>query len=367
MSVRVGRDVYKIISEDKYTNIYNIINNLSAVKEERKPDIGGQAVVEGVMMKGPDAIAVSVRKPDGSIARSYQKYVSPAKKHKWMGFPIIRGVVNMVSMLAMGVSILDTSSKLLGVAEEEKPSKFEIWLSKMLGKNIDKVVMGVAVAIALVLSILLFMIIPSFVASLVNRSVNSLLVVNLCSGVVRIAILIGYIWATGLIPDMKRVYMYHGAEHKTVYCNEAGLELTPANARTFSRFHPRCGTSFLLLVMIIAVLLGAISDQLMLIMFDISRLSFPLRLARGIITLPLVAGISYEVLKGLSHSENVIVRALRWPGLQMQRLTTREPDDSMLEIAIDAMKRAIGISPPDGDPVIPTEPIVAPEADPLNP
>jgi uncharacterized protein YqhQ len=141
---------------------------------------------------------------------------------------------------------------------------------------------------------------------------------------------------------MKRVYMYHGAEHKTVYCHEAGIELTPENAKQFSTLHPRCGTSFLLLVMIIAVLLGAVSDQLIHIVFGIERMSFALRLLRSLITLPLVAGVSYEALQALAHSNAALVRALRWPGLQMQRLTTREPDSSMLEIAIDAMQRALG-------------------------
>jgi len=311
-------------------------------KKEKCPDIGGQAVVEGVMMKGPDAIAVSVRRPDGNIARSYQKYVPPSKRHKWMGWPVIRGVVNMVVMLMTGVSILETSAKLLGI-EEEQPSKFEKWLSDRLGKSIDKIVMGVALVLAVGLSLVLFMVLPNLAAALINRTVSSLLVVNLFAGLVRILILIGYIWATGFIPDMRRVFMYHGAEHKTVYCHEAKLELTPDNAKQFSTLHPRCGTSFLLIVMIIAVLLGAISDQLIHIAFGIPRMTFAARLLRSLIILPIVAGVLYEALQGLAHSNNVWVRALRWPGLQMQRLTTREPDESMLEIAIDALQRALGI------------------------
>lgn len=321
------------------------------------PDIGGQAVVEGVMMKSPEAIAVSVRRPDGSIARSYQRYVSPAKRHKWMGWKVIRGVVNMVVMLLTGIQILELSAKLLGIQEEE-PSKFEKWLSKRLGKSVEKIVMGAAIVIAMGLSLLLFMVIPNFIAALINRWVTSLLVVNLCAGVVRILILVGYIWATGLIPDMRRVFQYHGAEHKTVYCHEAGLELTPENAKQFSTLHPRCGTSFLLLVMIIAVLLGAVSDQLIHIVFGIEKMSFALRLLRSLVTLPLVAGLSYEALQGLAHSNAAWVRAIRWPGLQMQLLTTREPDESMLEIAIDAMKRALGESVVE-TPVTEETPIVA--------
>ncbi|GHU71382.1 membrane protein [Clostridia bacterium] len=309
-------------------------------KEQRPPDIGGQAVIEGVMMKSPEAIAISVRKPDGTIARAYQKYVSPSKKHKQLGWPVIRGVVNMVLMLMLGVTTLDTSTKLMGL-ESEEPSKFEKWLSEKLGLGLEKIVMGVAVLLAVGLSLLLFMVIPSGIASLINGLTTNLLVVNLCAGVVRVVILIGYIWATGLIPDMKRVYMYHGAEHKTVHCHEHGLPLTPQNAQQFTTLHPRCGTSFLLLVMVISVLLGAIADQLIFLIFGIARLSFPLRLLRSLITLPLVAGTSYEVLQGLAHSNSALARALRWPGLMMQHLTTREPDTSMLEIAIDAMLRAM--------------------------
>ncbi|MDR0395740.1 MAG: DUF1385 domain-containing protein [Oscillospiraceae bacterium] len=329
-------------------------------KPKRPPDIGGQAVIEGVMMKSPQAIAISVRKPDGSIARAYQTYSPPSKKHKALGWPVIRGVVNMGLMLMLGVKTLDTSAKLIGL-ESEEPSRFEKWISQRLGLGIEKIVMGLAVALAAGMSLLLFMVIPSGAAALINGLTANLLIVNLCAGIVRVAILIGYIWATGLIPDMKRVYMYHGAEHKTVHCHEAGLPLTPDNARRFTTLHPRCGTSFLLLVMIISVLLGAIADQLIFLALGIARLSFPLRLLRSLVMLPLVAGVSYEALQGLAHSNSLLARALRWPGLALQRLTTREPDTSMLEIAIDAMKRAMGEAPEsEPSPVIAVSPVIAP-------
>ena len=257
----------------------------------QRVDIGGQAVLEGVMMKAPDSIAIAVRKPDGSICVKCDPYVSPAKKHKWMGWPVVRGAVNMVNMLVMGMNTLEASSRMLGV-EEEEPTKFEKWLSKTFGKSIDKIVMGVAIVLAVCLSVGLFMVIPSIFATLINKVVKSLLVVNLCSGVVRILILIGYIWACGKIPDMRRTFEYHGAEHKTVYCHEAGLELTPENAKQFSTLHPRCGTSFLLITMIIAILAGAVVDQLLHAIFGVERLTFLARLARSIIILPLIAGIS---------------------------------------------------------------------------
>lgn len=306
----------------------------------KRPDIGGQAVLEGVMMKAPDSIAIAVRKPDGSICVKCDPYVSPAKKHKWMGWPIVRGAVNMVNMLVMGMNTLEASSQMLGI-EEEEPTKFEKWLAKKFGKSVDKIVMGVAIVLAVFLSVGLFMVIPSIAATLINKVVKSLLLVNLCAGAVRILILIGYIWACGQIPDMRRTFEYHGAEHKTVYCHEAGLELTPANAKQFSTLHPRCGTSFLLITMIIALLAGAVVDQLLHMIFGVERLTFIARLARSIVILPLIAGISYETLKGLAHSDNKLVRALRWPGLMLQHLTTREPDEKQLEVAIASMKAAL--------------------------
>lgn len=309
-------------------------------QQERKPDIGGQAVMEGVMMKSPDAIAIAVRRPDGKIVLKRDPYVSPAKKHRWMGWPIFRGMVNMVSMLVMGMNTLEASTQMLGVMDEE-PTKFEKWLSAKLGKSIDKVIMGVAIVMAVALSLLLFMVIPSFVGSLINRFTTSLLVVNLGAGLVRILILIGYIWLAGLLPDMRRTFQYHGAEHKTVYCHENGLPLTPENAQQFSTLHPRCGTSFLLLVMIIAILLGAVSDQILQLIFNFERMTFLARLARSLVLLPLISGISYEALKGLAHNDSKLVRAIRWPGLMLQKLTTRQPDLQQLEVAIAAFNAAL--------------------------
>jgi len=310
------------------------------MEQPKKPVIGGQAVLEGVMMKAPAAIAIAVRKPDGEIALKCDPYASPAEKHKWMGLPVIRGVVNMVSLLSVGMSTLDASTKMLGTFEEE-PSRFEKWLSAKLGKSIDKIVMGVAIVMAVALSLLLFMAIPSLVGSLLNRAVSSLLLVNLMTGLVRIVILIAYIGFAGLIPDMRRTWEYHGAEHKTIYCFENDMPLTPENARKYSTLHPRCGTSFLLLVMIIAVLLGAVADQLLNLVFGIQRLTFLWRFVRGLAILPLIAGISYEALQSLARTENIFVRALRWPGLMLQRLTTREPDLAQLEVAIAAFNAAL--------------------------
>ncbi|MCL1964471.1 MAG: DUF1385 domain-containing protein [Firmicutes bacterium] len=309
-------------------------------EKQKKPVIGGQAVMEGVMMKAPDAIAIAVRKPDGEIVLKRDPYVSPAKKHKWMGRPVIRGVVNMVSMLAMGMTTLEASTKMLGILDEE-PSRFERWLSEKLGKSVDKIIMGVAILMAAGLSVLLFMAIPSLIGSLLNRAVSSLLMVNLATGLVRIVILIAYIGLAGLIPDMRRTFEYHGAEHKTVYCFENGLPLTPENAQRFSTLHPRCGTSFLLLVMIIAVLLGAVTDQLLYLIFGVKQLTFLWRFIRSLAILPIIAGVSFEALQALARKDNGLVRAVRWPGLMLQKLTTREPDLRQLEVAIAAFNAAL--------------------------
>lgn len=315
---------------------------MSNQKEPKYKDIGGQAVMEGVMMQSPadESIAIAVRRPNGRILVTCERREPLSKRHKWMGLPLIRGCVNMVVMLKMGMETLDKSTQMLGIMEEE-PSKFEKWLAEKLGANIDKVVMAVAMVLALALSLFLFVALPSGAGTLVNRVTDNRILINLAAGAVRIAILVGYMWIIAFVPDIKRVFMYHGAEHKTVYCNEAGLPLTPQNARRFSRLHPRCGTAFLLLVMMISILIGSVADQLLFTLFGIERMGFFARFGRSLLTLPIVTGVSYEVLKGLAHAgDHVIVRALRWPGMMLQHLTTREPDDAMLEVAIASMKAA---------------------------
>ncbi|MBP3541123.1 MAG: DUF1385 domain-containing protein [Clostridia bacterium] len=302
-------------------------------------DIGGQAVMEGVMMKAPKAIAVSVRKPDNTIVTKLKPYSSPADKHPWMGWPFIRGIVNMCTMFSMGMSTLQESTDMLGILEEE-PTKFEKWLSKKLGKGIDKIVMGVAVFLAIVLSLGLFFFLPEALASLLKNWIKQEWLVNLISGIFRICLLIGYILFCAKVPDVRRTFEYHGAEHKTVYCNENNLPLTPENAQKFSTLHPRCGTSFLLIVFLISMLIFTTVGYLFeAIGMPINNVF--LRFLSRLIFLPIVAGISYEVLKGLAHSTGKVAKILRWPGLQMQRLTTKQPTLEMLEVAIVSMNVAL--------------------------
>ena len=295
-------------------------------------DIGGQAVMEGVMMKAPDAIAIAVRRPDDSIVVKRRDYASPAKKHPWMGWPLVRGVVNLITMLSFGMTTLQESTEMLGVLDEE-PTKFEKWLAAKLGKGIDKVVMGVAMVLAVVLSVGLFILLPTAVEKGVLALGASVTAATLIGGVVKILILIAYMIFCGFVPDVRRTFQYHGAEHKTVYCNENGLPLTPENAAQFTTLHPRCGTAFLLIVFIISIALSLVVGQ------NIHQ--FIWRFLMHLALLPVVAGISYEVLKGLAHSDSKLAKILRWPGLQMQRLTTRQPDSKMLECAIVAMNVAL--------------------------
>ena len=290
-------------------------------------DVGGQAVMEGVMMRSPNATAVTVRRPDGTMVTKLSPFVPLKEKHPWMGKPFIRGVINMGTMLYYGMNTLEDSTKMLGILDEE-PTKFEKWLSEKLGKGIDKIVMGVAIVLAVILSVALFIAIPAGVESILRSSGMPPLGYTLLGGLLKILILVGYMIFAARVPDVRRTFQYHGAEHKSVHCQESDLPLTPENAQTFSRLHPRCGTAFLLIVFSISILLFLVLN----ILVPISN--FFLRFLFHLAMLPVVAGISYEVLMGLAHSNSRLSHILRWPGMQMQRLTTREPDASMLECAI---------------------------------
>ena len=314
---------------------------MKKVKKQLPPDIGGQAVLDGVMMKSPDKIAIAVRRENGDIVVKCDPFVPISKKHKWMGLPFVRGAVSFFMMLGMGMSTLDSSTKMSGALEEE-PSKFELWLSKKLGKGIDKIVMAVAILLAVVLSFGLFVLLPTLPTAYLTSIGWGPLEINLVSGVVRIILLISYIALCGRVPEMRKTFRYHGSEHKTVYCNEHNLPLTVENVQKFSTLHPRCGTSFLLITFILAILLYTTIDYIILAMtgFNIGG-SILLKLLRTVILLPLVTGVSYEVLKGLAHSETKICKILRYPGMMLQKLTTAQPYDDMVEVAIASMNAAI--------------------------
>ena len=300
---------------------------MNTQEKEKHFDVGGQAVMEGVMMRSPTATAVTVRRPNGTMVTKLTPFVPLKQKHPWMGKPFIRGIINMGTMLYYGMNTLEDSTKMLGMLDEE-PTKFEKWLAEKLGKGVDKVVMAFAIILAVILSVALFIALPAGVESLLRGAGMSTVGYTLIGGLVKIILLVGYMIFCSFVPEVRRTFQYHGAEHKSVHCHESSLPLTPENAQSFSRLHPRCGTAFLLIVFLISIFLFLVLNVLVPIS------NFFLRFLFHLAMLPIVAGISYEVLMGLAHSDGKAACILRWPGMQMQRLTTREPDEKMLECAI---------------------------------
>lgn len=294
--------------------------------------VGGQGIIEGVMMRAPLDSAIAVRKENGEIAT--KEWKNKVRTNKFIKWPVIRGVVNFVDMMVQGVGTITDGAKMLDETntDEYDPNKFEKFVAKKTGKNAMDVMMVFAVVLALALGIGLFFILPTFLTGIIKGSIQSSVVINLIDGGVRLAIFLGYMILVGQLKDIKRVFMYHGAEHKTIACYEAGEELTPENAKKFRRLHPRCGTSYLLLVMIVAIIVYSFLGWTDNVLW---------RFASRILLLPLIAGLAYEVLKLAAKYEVLFFRIIRWPGLQLQRLTTKEPDESMLEIAIIAFQMAL--------------------------
>lgn len=304
----------------------------NTVKTERKrcSSVGGQAVLEGVMMKNPESgMALAVRRTDGTIVEEFYRTKKKYKKGSFPTWPVVRGVYAFVESLVSGMKITTRSGELLGEGFEEEPTKFEKWLSSKLGKSATDIAMVIAVVLAVGLSLGLFVFLPSFLVSLLKLE-NSF-VISLLEGVVRLAIFLGYVAAISLMKDIKRVFMYHGAEHKTIACYEAEGEMTPENIMNYTRFHARCGTNYLLLVMVVSILFFAC----------IPVKSFWPRLATRLLFLPVVAGLGYEVLKAAAKSDGPIARAVRAPGLALQRLTTAEPTVDMIEVALVSFNLAM--------------------------
>ena len=301
------------------------------LKDACPTSIGGQAIMEGIMMRGPKRTAIAIRLPDGRI---HMKTQPTPKASKWAKMPLIRGVVNFVASLVQGTSVLMYSADILEehYPEQYEKDKFDIWVEEKVGKEKAwKILMVLSVVLALVMSVGIFMMLPTMVTGILTKVTDNILLLNLAEGVARILIFIIYIWAIAKMPDIARVFQYHGAEHKTIHCFENGLELTPENAQSFYTLHPRCGTSFMVFVMVIAVLVHAFMGWP----------SLWLRVASRLLVLPLIAGLSYELLKWAGRSDNIIVKVLSLPGLYLQKLTTNEPDFSQLEIAIAAVKAVL--------------------------
>ncbi len=293
--------------------------------------IGGQAIMEGIMMRGPKKTAIAVRLSDGRI---HMKTQPTPKLSKWGKMPIIRGVVNFVSSMVQGTKILMYSADILeeNYPEEYQKDKFDIWVEEKLGKEKAwKILMAFSVLIAIVMAVGIFMLLPTVLVGLLSKLTDNIVVLNLAEGAMRIVIFVLYILLISKMEDIKKVFQYHGAEHKTIHCFENGVELAPENAQQFYTLHPRCGTSFLMFVMVIAVLVHAL-------------MGWPnvwLRIISRILVLPLIAGLSYELLKWAGRSDNVIVKTLSLPGIYLQKLTTKEPTNEQLEVAIAAMKAVL--------------------------
>ena len=301
--------------------------------------VGGQAVIEGVMMKAGERTVTSCRKEDKSIVVNDDKFTSVRKKHKILNLPILRGVINFVEMMILSVKTLNASCDALGLEEEE--TKFEKWLKKHFGIGIVTFIMVVGVVLGLALSLFLFMFLPIFVADFINtlaiRWFDTPLGAwqKVIEGLLKMSIFVLYLWLVSFMNDIKRTFMYHGAEHKTIACFEAGEELTPENAMKHTRFHPRCGTSFMFFMILIGIAVGLV---LYAIAPGLTKWQYT---GIRLLILPIVIGVGYEFIMYAGKHDGILVRMLSAPGLWVQRLTTKEPTLDMLEVAIVSTKCAL--------------------------
>lgn len=289
--------------------------------------IGGQAVIEGIMMKNKDNYATAVRKPDGEIEVKKDSYVSMTEKVKFFALPFVRGVFSFADSMILGMRTLSFSASFFEDDEDSEPGRFELWLNKTFGEQVEKVLMGFVMVFSVVMAIGIFMVLPLLIAGLCRRVIHSETVMAVLEGVIRIAIFVAYIKLISRMEDIRRTFMYHGAEHKCINCIEHGKTLTVGHVRESSKQHKRCGTSFLIIVMLISILF------FMVIRVD----TIWLRIISRIVLIPVIAGVSYEFLRIAGRSDSALVNLLSKPGMWMQNLTTKEPDDSMIEVAIAAV------------------------------
>ena len=315
-------------------------------KEKFKTMIGGQALIEGIMMRGPEKDAIVVRTSKGLETEVHpRKLHSPKSVKSW---PFIRGIFSFFDSQAVGVKALMRSADLAPEEMQEEPSKFDKWLEKALGnETFQKVIVGIAMAMGVGLSIVLFFLLPMVISGFMDGFIKSNLMLNLVEGVIRMAIFMAYMILISRMGEMKRVFGYHGAEHKTIRCYEAGLPLTVENVRTQTRLHPRCGTSFLLVVMVISILIFSIASSLLLSVCPQlgsmrgSALYRFIMIAFKLLLLPLVVGVTYEINRWAGRHDNWFTKILIAPGMWMQHFTTNEPDDSMIEVGIAAVNAVL--------------------------
>ena len=290
--------------------------------------IGGQAVIEGIMMRNKDKYSIAVRKPDKQIEVVVKESPLLTEKHKWLNYPVIRGIFNFVDSLVTGISTINYSASFYDDPAEQNTTKADELGKAIFKEKTESVLMAFTIILSVVFAVGLFMLLPYFISRLLKDYISSKFVLNLLEGIVRLIIFIAYIAAISMMRDIKRTYMYHGAEHKTINCLEAGVPLTPENVDNFSRLHKRCGTSFIFIVMIIS----------MVFFFFIRVDTIWLRIVLRLLFLPLVAGVSYEFIRLAGSSDHPLVQIFSKPGLALQRLTTKEPDHSMIEVAIASVE-----------------------------
>ena len=299
-------------------------------ENKKKTSIGGQALIEGIMMRGPILSSMATRMPDGSIDVETWNTYKNKKIHWTRKAPFIRGIFNMVDSMVVGYGCLMKSAEKAGV-EDEEPSKFDRWLEQKLGDNMMKVLGTVAVVLGVGLAAVLFVLIPTGLSSLFKPVIGTGIGLSLIEGLIKVIILVGYMWLCSRMAEIHRVFEYHGAEHKSIACYEAGLPLTVENVRPQRRFHPRCGTSFLFLVVFISIIVGSF----------ISWDNALLRMLIKLLLIPVVVGISYELIKLAGRSDGLFTRIISAPGLWLQHITTCEPDDGQIECAIAALTAVI--------------------------
>ena len=314
--------------------------------EKFKTMIGGQALIEGIMMRGPKKDAIVIRGKDGLTVEVSDRKIFPEGSFKT--WPFFRGVFNFFDAQVTGVKALMRSADLAPEEMQEEPSRFDLWLEKKLGnEKFQQAVIGIAVAMGLGLSIFLFFLLPMVIGGFFDRWLTSNLSVNLVEGLIRMIIFMVYMILISRMSEMKRVFAYHGAEHKTIRCYEAGQPLTVENVRVQTRLHPRCGTSFLLIVMVISILVFSVASSGLLALvpgLEAMRGSFLYRLVMivfKLLLLPVVVGVTYEINRLCGRHDNGFTRALSAPGMWLQNFTTNEPDDSMIEVAIQAVEAVL--------------------------
>ena len=305
-----------------------------------KTSIGGQALLEGILMRGPEKQSIVCRLADGTLKTKIED-VKPTPKT-----PFVRGIAVFISSLMNGMNALSYSAGLQPEESQDEPSKFDLWLEKKIGsEKAEKAVIAIAVILGIAMAVGLFVLLPAFLFELLPDRLN-LVLRCILEGLIRIVIFLGYLWLASRMKEIKRVFSYHGAEHKTIFCYEKGLELTVENVRKQSRFHPRCGTSFLVVIMIISIFIVSVMTWVLSLFPGIAALPKILaalvRIAAKLVLLPIIVGLTYELNRWVGrHDENPVARAVAWPGKQIQHLTTREPDDGMIECAIEAVKLVI--------------------------